>query len=554
MFGAACLSPVFDVSAVDLSFADHVTSYIESVDPAEREEIKRAIGRVRLLDDVSKDEFEQFEAALVAYQPEPLDLEKRDGAFSPYPITVMLPGGRELPVLIQLPPTYHTDRLWPMLLAMHGGPGRSPDDGKRGASNMRNAWLRATAEAGWVLVSPAMSHVYVHGRSTAERLAYEVLTTAQMEAVLDAVARRIRIDPNAIVATGVSLGANFSIGYAAARPDRFAGIVPVSSEGEFRERLLRNLAHTPIFAVSGALDRNIRSIDGPRGMNRILENFDYDVVYRELAERGHEGFQPLYPEILRWAAKRRRNPDPGLVLRVPHQGIFPLARRVFWLETDTRQGLVRGEAKSGNRIELTVRWARAVTLYLNDHLVDLDQPVTIIINGQVVLEEKLERSIVVGLEQSRGLRDRGRAYAATLRVEVPDSNRSNGIAKTWSESLVPSEPGGPLSFWEHFAVGTLEERLPGLGFDGKIEVRSGDFAYVEVTAVEPESAFGEAGLEVGDRLLEVGGEPFVQGKDLAPLKHWLERELGDNPIVYPLLIERNGARLTLEVALSLEPF
>ena len=554
IFGAASSSAVFEVNAADPSFANLVSHYIETTDPAQRQAVRRALGETRLLDGVSKHEFEQLESALLAYQPEPLDWQRRDGEFAPFPIAVTLPEGRELPVLIQLPPGYHPARLWPLLLAMHGGPGRSPEDGKRGASNMRNAWVKVAGEAGWVVVSPAMSHVYVHGQPTPDRLAYEILKTTQMEAVLDSVSRRVRIDPNAIVSTGVSLGANFSIGYAAARPDRFAAIAPVSSEGEFREPLLRNLAHTPMFAVSGARDRNIRTIDGPRAMNRILEDFDYDVTYRELADRGHEGFHPLYPEILEWAAKRTRNPNPVSVLRVPHRGIFPLARRVFWVETDTRQGVVRAEIRPGNRIELKVRWARSVVLYLNDHLVDLDEAVAVVINGEPVQEKKLERSIALGLEQARLLRDRGRSYSVALPVQVPVTEASHAMAKSFSESLSAPGPGGPLSFWEHFAAGTLAERLPVLGFDGELRNHGRDFAFVEITTVEPEGAFARAGLAVGDRLFEVGGEPFVQGRDLTHLKYWLERELGDQPSVYPLLIERNGARLTLEVALSLEPF
>ena len=324
-------------------------------------------------------------------------------------------------------------------------------------------------------------------------------------------------------------------------------------EGEFRESLLRNLLHTAVFAVSGARDRNIRSIEGPRAMQRVLHQFEYDSKYHEEPERGHEGFQPLYPEILRWVQKRVRNPHPTLVLRVPHQGIMPTARRVHWLEVDTRHGLARGEI-TGNRIELTLRWVRQVKIFFNDHLIDLDLPVEVVINGEPVFTGKLERSIALGLEQARVLGDRGRAYSAERQFDVPVTPASRVIAQTWSDSLTSQQSAGPLSFWEHFAVATLRERRPDLGFDGIPKILNRDYGVVVVTSVTSAGLFQQAGGELGDRLLEFGGEPFKNGAALAQLYAWLERELTDLAATYPILIERDGRRLTLEVTLSLEPF
>lgn len=542
------------VCADEVAYSNLISNYLHSEDTDRRQAIVAELTQTLPIHGVSKTQFEFFESALLAYQPNALEREQHQGVFKPYPITVTLPQGKELSVLIQLPPGYATDRSWPLLFAMHGGPGRSPEDGKRGADNMRNAWQQAAGEAGWIVASPAMSHVFVHGRPSPERLAYEILTVDQMEAILASVVREFRIDTNRIVSTGVSLGANFSIGYAGARPDRFAAIAPVSGEGEFREWLLRNFMNCPVFAVSGGRDRNIRTIEGPRAMHRILTRFGYDSVYNEHTERGHEGFQALYPQILDWVDKHPRNPHPLAVLRAPHAGIMPLSRRVHWLAVDTRQGVASGEIKSANRIDLKVRWARSVTLYLHDRLVDLDQPVTVFINGELVFTGRLERSIEFALRQVRKLRDRSRAYPASVQLEVPISASARDVAKTWFESFSPVSAGGPLSYWEHFAVGTLEERFPSLGFDGKSEPMDDEYAAIVVTAVQASGAFHIAGIEVGDRLLEIDGEPFVSPRGVAFLKRWLERELTTTPTIYPLLVQRNGRPLTLNVVLNLEPF
>ena len=60
---------------------------------------------------------------------------------------------------------------------------------------------------------------------------------------------------------------------------------------------------------------------------------------------------------------------------MPHAAIVPVSRRVQWIESDTRQGLVRAVVAAPDRIDITARWARKITLYLHDRLVDLDQPI-----------------------------------------------------------------------------------------------------------------------------------------------------------------------------------
>src|SRR4029450_3185413 len=158
-------------------------------------------------------------------------------------------------------------------------------------------------------------------------------------------------------------------------------IVPVSTEGDSREALLRNLRDTPVYILEGTRDRNIRVIDGPRSLADILTGFGYDITYREFGDRAHEGFQEHYDDVLRWLDARPRQVYPREVVRVPHPAIVPVSRRVRWIESDTRQGLVRAVAQPPDRIDGTARWARKITLFLHDRLVDLDRPITIRING-----------------------------------------------------------------------------------------------------------------------------------------------------------------------------
>ena len=507
---------------------------------------------------VTREAIETLERQLLAALPpaSPQEVREADGSFRTVALEVSLPDGRTIPVLVQPPPQFEPTKRWPLLLAMHGGPLPNARSALQGALRMLRVWDVPAASAGIIVVSPAMTHVVARAPRTEQTLPYEILRPEQMEAILREVAALYPIDPNRIVSTGISLGSNFSIGFAASRPDRFAAIVPVSTEGESREHLLRNLMHVPTFVLEGKLDRNIRSIQGPRALERILESFEYNIVYREMSDRSHEGFAEQYPEVLRWLAERPRNPYPRVVLRVPHHGIMPLARRVHWIESDTRRGIVRARVTSRTRIDITARWIRSLRVFLTDHLIDLDAPIEIHINGERVYRDIVERSLELADKDAGERGDPGRVYAASLLVHVPTSVASLGKSARLSESLEPSHPEGVLSFWEMYAQRSIEDRLPPLGITGHIVPGDlgGELAALRVDAIEDGSVFDKVGLQEGDLLLEVDGEPFFNDSTVFELRAWLIRELDARPRTITLRVLRRGAELALNATVSLEPF
>lgn len=477
-----------------------------------------------------------------------------DGTLPPVVREVELPDGRTIPLLVLLPPGYDPARRWPVLLAMHGGPTDSPRSAFRGAVRMLEVWLQPAADAGWIVASPAMTHVVARSPRTPDALHYEILRVQQMEALLAELMSRFAVDPNRIVSTGISLGSNFSIAFAASRPDRFAAIVPVSTEGESRERLLRNLLHVPTFVLEGALDPNIRDIQGPRAMAEITKRFGYDVVYRELAERGHEGFGAHYPEVLRWLARRPRVVHPKQVLRVPHDGIVPIARRVHWVESDTRRGLVRARVVSRGRIEIDTRWTRSIQIFLTDHLVDLDEPIAIAVNGELVLDERVTRSAAFAREDVAKTGDPARVYGAAVRVDVPTTSTSVAHAKRFSMEMTPSRPAGTLSFWEMYAVGALDAWFPDLGITGTpIALEPDrDLAELHIEAISNKSPLYIAGVREGDTLIAVDGEPFFVDSSTSELRAWLMREATHVPRTIPLRVRRRDRELMLDASFSLE--
>ncbi len=476
--------------------------------------------------------------------------------------TVSAPGGREIPVWVRVPSHYTPDAQWPLMFAMHGGPPGNGEGARRSAQRMVQVWVEAAEKAGWIVASPAMVSTVSRDGRTQERLPYEIFHPEEARAVIDAVRERYSVAPDRIVSTGISLGSNFSIGFAAAHPDWFSAIVPVSTEGESREHLLRNLQWVPAYVLEGAQDQNIRGVGGPRALSDIMTAFGYDLTYREFADRAHEGFQDHYDDVLRWLDNRPRRVTPREVLRVPHSGIMPVARRVYWIEADTRQALVHARVSSPTRIDITARWAGELTLYLNDELINLDEPLTVAVNGRRVFSGTVPRSFRTALEEARLLKDERRVYAARLTVEVPVSANVAPVAAGLWEALVPKHPEGQLSFWETYAVRALEERFPDMGFAGEetplpeaATVLASEQVALHVTDVTEGSAVHTAGLEAGDLLLSVGGEPFFRDRGgVAGLHHWLLRELRETPAPYEMIVWRDGGLWSLEVSYRLGPY
>jgi dienelactone hydrolase len=447
------------------------------------------------------------------------------------------------------------------MFAMHGGPPASAAQARSGADRMLKVWADAAENAGWIVAAPALTPSVTAGGRTEQRLPYELFHPEQARAVIAALRARYRINSDRLVSTGISLGSNYSIAFGTSHPDWFSAIVPVSTEGDSRELLLRNLETVPVYILEGSQDKNIREISGPRALRDIVSGFGYDVTYREFGDRAHEGFQEHYDDVMRWLETRPRQAYPRDVLRVPNAAITPVSRRVHWVEADTRQAFVHAAVAGPSRIDITARWARKLNVYLHDRLVNLDQPVEIRVNGVAAFSGKVARSAIVALSGARARGDERLIDAAEIAVDVPTTAAALAVAQRAFDELTPKRAEGTLSFWEMFATRALEERMPALGIDGAEEaVPAGVNAAAEQVAVRIRQVaatgpLAAAGLKPGDLLLEVGGEPFFRGRGaLTTLHHWLVRELRNEPAPYAVVAWRGGRRVESSVRLALGPY
>lgn len=532
-----------------------VRGYLWPASEAERLRAEAAIARAEFTH-VSRKRFLDFEEVLRRGRPDFPSFAIEGSAFPLQEFSVAIPAGPDVPVLVQLPPGYTPNRSWPLVWAMHGGPPGNLGQVRGSAERMIDVWRQAAAASGWIVASPGLTPSVTAGPRTENRLPYEVLHPEQTAVILRTLRARYRINPDRIVSTGISLGSNYSLQFAAARPGWFSAIVPVSTEGDSRELLLRNLQHTPVYILEGARDRNIWSIDGPRALAGILADLGYDVTYREFPDRAHEGFEEHYADVLHALDLRPRVNYPRELVRVPHAAIMPVGRRVHWIESDTRQAVIRARVTSPTRIDIEAHRARALTVFLHDRLVDLDKPIDIWVNGVRAFSGAVPRSIATALEEARALDDEGRIAAARVTVAVGD--RPAGAGRALSAALAPRVAEKTLSYWERFAIAALDERLPTLGFEGaEVDMPAGASAAAEQVAIRVKSVtasgpFTTMGLRAGDLLLEVGGEPFFRGNGgIEGLRQWLMRELRSVPSPMPITVWRDGRTHTFDGTLGL---
>jgi dienelactone hydrolase len=541
---------------------DLVRAYLWPVSEEEFQHAQSALASDPSLKSMSRERFHDVEEAMrrgrAGYPPAPA---AQNGRLPLQELSVPVPSGPTVPVLVQLPARYDPRVEWPLIFAMHGGPPGSPAQTRSGAERMIGVWRAAADEAGWIVAAPGLTPSITAGARTEQRLPYEVFHPEQAWAVISALRARYHINPDRIVSTGISLGSNYSIAFGTSHPGWFSAIVPVSTEGDSRELLLRNLKTVPIYILEGSRDQNIRGIAGPRALRDIVTSFGYDVTYREFADRTHEGFQEHYDDVLRWLDARPRNSYPREILRVPNDAITPLARRVYWIETDARQGFVAARVVAPSRIDVSARWTRSLKLYLHDRLVNLDRPVEVWVNGVKVYDGTVPRSALTALEQARARGDERLIDAAVISVDVPATPPSIAAAeRSWSE-LTPTHAEGTLSFWETYATRALEERLPSLGFDAVEDAlpaavsASGEQIALRVRRVFNGTPVADAGLRSDDLIVSFGDEPFFRGRGGGScLYRWLVRELRADVKAYSIVVWRAGSLHTLTARLKLGPY
>jgi hypothetical protein len=227
------------------------------------------------------------------------------------------------------------------------------------------------------------------------------------------------VDPDKIYIMGYSAGGDGVYQLAPRMADRLAAAAMMAGHPNETSPLgLRNIGFT---LHMGALDSAYNRNEIARRWGVLLDSLQKADPggYKHLAQL-HEGrghwMNREDTVAVPWMASFRRNPVPGKIVwkqdDVQHTDFYWLAAPLNSLKAG---GEIRASYK-GNVITIDQSDSDTLFIRVNDNMMDLDKPVTVIYKGQQVFKGKLKRSLSVIHKTTSARKDRGLIFSAELAV------------------------------------------------------------------------------------------------------------------------------------------
>jgi predicted peptidase len=193
--------------------------------------------------------------------------------------------------LLFLPRDYAKSRKrWPLMLFLHGA-------GEAGTNVER---LKVLGPPMIVESQPDFPFILVSPQSPVRHWDPE-----KLNAFLDYVIRKYRVDKDRVYLTGASMGGSGTWALAAAQPEKFAAIVPVCGSGNPADAA--RLARLPIWVFQGAKDPVVH-LARAQAMVEAVKAAGGNVKFTVYPDAGHNVWTRAYadPELYRWLLEQKR--------------------------------------------------------------------------------------------------------------------------------------------------------------------------------------------------------------------------------------------------------
>lgn len=309
------------------------------------------------------------------------------------------------------------DEKWPVLIALHGG-GRNKGHWKLGGPTFFNCFKNHFDRL--ILVAPTVL------RKRYAEWAGNPLEEYYVHEAFRAVKRTWNVDTNRVFLAGVSMGAYGTWHIGGHRPDCFAGLV--SNAGgiligtahghTWGWGIIGNLMHTPIAFIHGGKDKPAPPWSDAQA-HLLLSNLGkrypgkYKHKYISDPNWGHAVPGHSIAAAVKWIAPHIRDPLPRKILWEPKWKHNP---RFYWLKLDRPRLFTRIEAEiKGNTVSIkTHKIFGGLSVFLNNRLVDLKKPVTVIVNGRKVYAGMVRPRLCAILESVHANLDPEQWFSARL--------------------------------------------------------------------------------------------------------------------------------------------
>ncbi|BFU93158.1 MAG: hypothetical protein NTAFB01_43450 [Nitrospira sp.] len=331
--------------------------------------------------------------------------------------------GQQYPLSLFIPPTYQASKAYALVVCLHGF-------GFTGEEYLER-WRPRLAED-YLLACPS----YPSGAWFTRRAEELVLETVRQ------VAHRYHVDPDRVFLTGMSNGGIGTWLIGMHHAPLFAGLAPMASGlDDVLMPFLANLRSTPVYIIHGAKDQ-VMPVDLSRSIARELDKLGYPYVYREHQREhpmagGHYFPREELPDLVAWFNRQRREPLPTSLTVVRDGSHFQPFNWVRLDATDPiaafsddlvdkrderikRRVYARLDASitTSNRIEVKAEHVQRYSLFLNEQLIDVSKPLTVVTNGRLSFEGTVTPSVETLLRQARLRQDPERLFSVHLTIDI----------------------------------------------------------------------------------------------------------------------------------------
>ena len=198
----------------------------------------------------------------------------------------------KLDYLLSLPTDYGKSRKsWPLVLFLHGS-GESGSDLAKVKTHGPPKLVETNGPFPFILVSPQSS-----GRGWNPDV---------LNALLDSVIKRYRVDKDRVYLTGLSMGGYGTWSLAAAHPEKFAALAPICGGGNPADAA--KLARLPIWVFHGGKDTTV-PLKRSEEMVEALKAAGGNPKFTVYPEAGHDSWTATYdnPEFYQWLLAQKRS-------------------------------------------------------------------------------------------------------------------------------------------------------------------------------------------------------------------------------------------------------
>ena len=337
---------------------------------------------------------------------------------------------------VYVPKPYDPTKAHPLLVIGHGGSAaRDLDFGAEAAkAGMVPFWLEAAERHGFLVVAPLSDRGWMQ------------IGTSMLFSAIARMQRDFHVDPDRVFLTGHSMGGHLTWRSSFWFGDRWAAVSPMSGGYDYvKSGDVFNLVNVRGFATFSETEPyQIREFN--ETMATWMKERAYPWTFTmgpgrhaispKQVERISSAFVDCRRDLYRkkvWARagglrfeSAEANPQWGRTHTWTEGRPLDMST-AYWLRfCDVAEGTppekhlqsVFGEVKAGNRIELATTNVRRIRVLLHPRMVDFEKPVTIVANGKVAFEGKVEPDLAAMLSMVREFQDRGRVFWAVVEVAV----------------------------------------------------------------------------------------------------------------------------------------